>query len=207
MNKVFIAAALALALAGGAVATGAQQNTNYVTAGYAATGIWCKDGGHNYAPIGDPGDYGSELAWLFSGEPECLPGDVAFGTEDDHAWMAAALCVAGEINGEDCGDHRTHDLLVTSNDAIGTPHLFISAETCDGTEEGDCTTQNNKGENVVAEGCGASGLPIPADMPRHWQSPADAPTYLIWTFIDGAFVDETSGAICLGSTGTITADF
>lgn len=206
MNKIFIAAVLALALAGGAIASGASQNTSYVAKNPPLT-IWCGAGGHNYAPIGDPGDYDDELSWLFSGEPECLPGDALFGEEDDHGWGGAAFCVAGEINGNDCGDHRTHALLAQTTDALGSPLIRLSAEVCP-ADLPDCTTQQNTPDDVVtAEGCGTTGFDIPADMARHWQSPSDNPTYLVWALVHGAHVDPASGAVCVGSQGVITGDW
>ena len=200
-----LSVALLLA-AGGAIATGASQNTSYVAIGNGEPAIWCAAGGHNYTPIGNPEDYDSLDGWLFSGEPECLVGDVVFGTEDDHAVNGVAVCVAGTTNGRDCGDHRGHPLQVTSNDIVGTPYLELRWDLCDATTP-HCYAGGPGSYTETTAGCGAFQSQVPTNLARHWSSPTGTPSHFLWILIHGEHVEPASGTVCLGKSGTLTVAY
>ncbi len=194
MQKLFAIAivslfALAALPAGEAAGT---QVTTYVTARsgaqaagetvYPGASIWCAAGGHNYAPIGDVEDYESPDGWAFSGEPECLAGDVISG-DGDSGINAAAY----DIRPEEFGEQMTVTIDDENFDATLT--YFV------GPESGD----------IEASGCGSMVFDIPDTLDPHWQSSIDDPRYILWIRVVAVHLDGDTLESCFGSTGTATA--
>lgn len=214
-------AAVLLILPTGALATGGSQNTAYIagpSAGGQDIGSWCDAGGHDYLPVGVPGDYGetdlkrdphgyvqTHTAWALSGEPECSASDLVFGTDDDAGVGKIGVCVAGTYKGRDCGDHRGHDLSASTNDVSGQPHLRIVVETC-GEDQPTCDTLDAD-EEVTGEACGATAIQLPSDIARYWRTPIDEPAYFVWIYVRTVHLDDSSGSICQGATGSMSVDY
>lgn len=160
----------------------AETDSYHYTAGpLGAPWIWCEAGGHEYVPIGDPDDYSSPDGWAFSGEPECLAGDVAFGDEA-HGWGAIAIDVTDYLGGT---------LTVNVNDDNFDATSFYLYVPTTGDETASVWT------------CNAGTLPIPTDARPHWQDSEE--TFFAWADIDTAWADVDTLEPCFGSTGVLTS--
>ncbi|MBW3582339.1 MAG: hypothetical protein KY455_04500 [Euryarchaeota archaeon] len=163
--------------------------------------IACAAGEYPAVPQGDPDDHSSPLTWLFSGEPECLPGSVLFGKENDHGWGGSVFCVAGEWKGRDCGDHVGHTIRITADDAVPDAKppllLYLVGEDADG-----------RAIDITVEGCGTVEGVIPVPEAPHFPPDPDVPqAYLVWVKVANVQVDATTTEICIGTTGVITGAY
>lgn len=214
--------AIVLLASGGVMATGGNQNTEYVAVGAldgSDVAFWCAEGGHDYTPSGEPSDHGDTSdpverpeefmdahdAWAMSGSPECLAGDVVFGTDDDHAFGAVGVCVAGTYRGRDCGNHRFHEFRAQANDIFGLPGVLLVAETC-ADRWTNCDSLTNDGA-VTAFGCYQAELTIPENMARYWRTSLNEPAYFVWIYIRAGYTDETTGNHCWGASGSVYAQY
>ncbi len=191
MNKLIaIAIASVFFFAAAPAAEAGTQTTSYVTAGHfattsagslnlAITGISCAAGGHEYVPIGDVEDYEDPLGWAFSGEPECLPGDVISGDG-----TSAINMVAFEVQPEERGSEMT----VTANDENfdATGMMYIN------------------GDGDWVHGCGAISGVVPEDLSQHWQSSDDNPYYIFWVRVYASYTNADTLETCFGSVGELT---
>lgn len=177
------------------------ETTNDYVAWQVPLVIACAGGAYPGLPQGDPDDHHDPLSWLFSGEPECVPGTVVFGEETGHGYGGGVFCVAGEWGGRDCGDHIGDTIRVTANDAVpvGRPPILLRLP-----------GEDAEGRPVDAsvEGCGSVEGVIPEPPTPHFPPDPNVPqAYLVWVKIANVRVDPTTTDVCIGTTGAVTGAY
>lgn len=172
-------------------ADGESRTTPY----YGAQGaviVWCEAGGHEVIST-EPRPDGPEsiIAWLFSGRPECVPGDSVYGTEQGHGVGGMGYCVNADAPYDDCSEHRGHVFTASADDALGPAPLTLIVKT--------------PHARVSWQSCGTVSGTIPQELHSRWGTIDAVET--VWVNVDAVRLDTDTLATCLGATGLLHATY
>lgn len=150
--------------------------------------ISCSAEDHTVVPTQQTPDPDDPLGWVFSGEPECAPGDVVNDMRENEGeervrsgWGAIPFMFTHDDTG-------TLATAVATDTTFGADAGYLTLRALD--EEGDAS----------AEGCGAQSIVLPKPTVP-WQGPPPEWAYW-WTFIDPIGVDEDL-TVCFATTGIV----